>query len=387
LSTAFTNTTRAIAADSSSRDKFIIIISLLLLLMWGAWFLMANITLYKTSIEGVIKQHGQDIDLGLTVSGKVSAIYTKLGQQLKKGELILSLDNPALVAGLAHNKVLLSQLDAQFKMLGNEQHASTTASQLTLEELQIKLHQLQQNLTYLQEIAEIQANIEDRHKTLVLTQKGAQLEYLEAQKTYQKALIDMQATRTQISEVEFTLQAANAQSEQALAQLLQRRNSLEQQISRVQTNIQQQQLQLAEYDLRAPQDGVMAALTVIKSGQIIQAGQSVGTLLTATDSYVEAQFDPQDALGHLHAGQQARILVKGFAWTQYGSFNAEVTHVHVAKAIQNKKIRVQLAIKGEQPPSLPLLYDAAETVGSRAVETAGSDTVLMIKPKSDPAVH
>jgi multidrug resistance efflux pump len=360
VSTAFTNTTRAVAADSATRDKLIISISLVLLLMWGGWFLLANITLYKTSTYALVKQQGQDIDLALTVNGKVKAVYAGLGQPLKKGDLILALDSAKLSTELAHSNTLLTQRQAQLKMLASEQLNLTTVTQLTLDEQHTKRQQLKQSLANLQNIADIQANIQQRHKALVSTQKSAQLEYLAAQKSYQQALVDLQGVGAQISQVEHALHLIQAQSKQSTIQLSQRRNTLEQQISQTQTTIQQQQIALDDYQLRAPQDGVMAAFTAIKPGQIIQAGQSVGTLLTAADMYVEAQFSPDEALGHVQVGQQARILVTGFAWTQYGSFNAKVTQV--ANAVQNNQLRVTLAIEGEQPPSLPLLHDAPVSV-------------------------
>lgn len=374
MSTAFTNTTRAVAADSATRDKLIIGVSLVLLLMWGGWFLLANITLYKTSSYALIKQQGQDIDLGLIISGKVKTVYAGLGQPLKKGELILALDSAKLYTELAQSNTLITQLQTQLKMLASEQLNLTKVTQLTLDEQHTKHQQLKQSLANLQNIADIQANIQQRHKALVSTQESAQLEYLAAQKSYQQALIDLQGVATQISEVEHALRLIQAKSEQSTIQLSQRHNILEQQISQTQTNIQQQQIALAQYELRAPQDGVIAAFTAVKPGQIIQAGQSLGTLLTAADRYVEAQFSPDEALGHVQVGQQARILVAGYAWTQYGSFNAVVTQV--AKAVQNNQIRVILTIEGEHPSSLPLLHDASVSVEVSTATVTPLDLVL-----------
>src|SRR5204862_4061883 len=63
---------------------------------------------------------------------------------------------------------------------------------------------------------------------------------------------------------------------------------------------------------------------------------------------------PQAALGRIAPGQQAKMRLDGFPWTEYGAVPAVVTRV--ASEVRDGMVRVELAIDGSQPTRIPLQH-------------------------------
>ena len=89
-------------------------------------------------------------------------------------------------------------------------------------------------------------------------------------------------------------------------------------------------------------------------GSVLRAGDRVCTIIPDGALGVVAFFPPAMALGRIHAGQDARIRLDGFPWTQYGSPSARVSSV--AGEPRNGQIRVELTLEGQRDPRIPLQH-------------------------------
>ncbi|TDF36368.1 HlyD family efflux transporter periplasmic adaptor subunit [Alteromonadaceae bacterium M269] len=374
MSVPFINTTRAVSADRSYSNILTIFISLLLLSLWFSWLFLADISTYKKSENAQFKEAKDSAQISTRVLGKVASIHVELGQAVKKGELLFRMDMSLLTARMNGTLETITQLKTSQQAISHERDALRTKHNITIETQQLKIKQLTEEQQSLTHIIEIQSDIANRYKTLLLTQKGAELDYLNAKKTHQEYVIDYQQVSADIENIELNMQSLEQQHQQTLAQLSQRQSVIGQQLNLAQTHYQQQQLETEHYQIRSPSDGIIASLAPIALGQVLTVGEQIATLLTHTNLIIEAQFSPQDALGHIHIGQQARVELKGFARTQYGTLEAEVTQI--AGAVQNGHIRVKLSITDTPSNTLPIQHDLPASVEIETGKQRPVDLVL-----------
>jgi membrane fusion protein (multidrug efflux system) len=363
-----------VSADKSSRNLLTLLVSLLLLLLWTGWFLVAEIASYKKSDNAQLKEAKSTLEINTAVTGKLNSLDIELGMRVKQGDVLFNIDMSALAVSIQSSLSAISQLKSDLQAIEHERSNLKITQTIALKASESTLAQLNKKQKSFQPIVAIQADISERYKKLHLEQKGAELDYLEAQKTYQEHLLTNQQITADIENTQLQLATLKQTHKQALAQLARRESDVIKQLAEVTEAYEQQQIQTTYYQVRSPVDGIIASLSPISTGHILKAGESVATLLTETDLYIEAQFSPEEALGHIRVGQPARVELTGFAWTQFGSLEAEVTHV--ANAVQNNHVRVKLSIKGAPPESLPLQHDLPATVEVQVARLTPAGLVL-----------
>ena len=79
-------------------------------------------------------------------------------------------------------------------------------------------------------------------------------------------------------------------------------------------------------------------------------GTQVAVVIPAGDLRIEAHFPAATAAGRLKPGQPARLRLDGFAWTAFGTAQAEVTRVGTEP--REGRLPVELALSW-LPPGVP----------------------------------
>jgi membrane fusion protein (multidrug efflux system) len=99
----------------------------------------------------------------------------------------------------------------------------------------------------------------------------------------------------------------------------------------------------SEVELRrivASVDGVLGEVAPLRVGAVITAGEKLAAIVPDGKLRVIAQFKPSAALGRIRAGQNAKLRLDGFPWTQYGTLTARVSEV--ANEVREGYVRVEL---------------------------------------------
>jgi membrane fusion protein (multidrug efflux system) len=86
-----------------------------------------------------------------------------------------------------------------------------------------------------------------------------------------------------------------------------------------------------------------------------------------------ADFDPEAALGRLHEGQTARMRLRGFPWTEYGTVPATVSKV--ASEVRDGKVRVELRID-PTTTRIPLAHGLPGSVEVDVERTSPAELLL-----------
>jgi membrane fusion protein (multidrug efflux system) len=111
-------------------------------------------------------------------------------------------------------------------------------------------------------------------------------------------------------------------------------------------------LEIERREIRAPVAGRLGRAASPQIGGYLKEGEFLGAIVPRGELRVVAEYLPQEALGRVKPGQQARLRLDGFAWTQYGSLPATVTTV--GNETRDGRIRIELAVQSDSRTSIPL---------------------------------
>ncbi|WP_444889360.1 HlyD family secretion protein [Microbulbifer sp. DLAB2-AA] len=355
MPTPFIQTSRAINSDSIYFLALISTLGVFLLLGWGIWFFFKEITVYSVSDQARLEQEQNTVHVSTQSTGRVVAITASLGDTLREGDLLIELDTRAFDLDLDGDLRVSQSLSDQ--LLGIEREERLRDKKFTEDDKalsdQLKLLQEQHKLQINNQ--QIQADVAERYERLLKKQQSSELDYLAAKRTYQQMAMATLASKAAIRATHDRREQLASEYQLSMSELEQRRADLQRQLAEVDTRIQQSTLAVDEQRLRAPISGKLASLADIQEGEVLVAGQQIATLQAEGNITVQAFFSPALALGHIRSGQSARVKLDGFSWARYGQLQARVERV--ASAVQKGKILVELSLRGEIPPQLPLLHD------------------------------
>jgi membrane fusion protein (multidrug efflux system) len=126
--------------------------------------------------------------------------------------------------------------------------------------------------------------------------------------------------------------------------------------------------------IRAPVDGIIAAVTTHRLGDVLAAGNQLATIVPDGVLHVVASFDPSTGLGRLAVGQTGRLRLDGFSWAEYGDVSATVERV--AGEANDKGLRVELRVLRPRNGKLVLRHGMTGRVDV-AIEQIAPATLLL----------
>jgi len=106
--------------------------------------------------------------------------------------------------------------------------------------------------------------------------------------------------------------------------------------------------------IRAPMDGRLGEVAELRIGAFVAEGQRLGAIIPAGRLRVVAEFEPSSALGRIRPGQQARLRLVGFPWTEYGSIATTVDNV--ASEVRAGTVRVELTMQPDAASAVPFQH-------------------------------
>ncbi len=107
--------------------------------------------------------------------------------------------------------------------------------------------------------------------------------------------------------------------------------------------------------IRAPVAGRLSAVAAdLRVGSVVSPGADLATVLPAGGLVARADFLAADALGRIRPGQDARVSLEGFPWTEFGMVPARV--VRVAEEAIGGEVRVELELRPDPAGRIPLQH-------------------------------
>lgn len=302
-----------------------------------------------------------------TEPGVVQEIAIQVGQVVRKGQLLMRLDDTTTTSSLGESEAKARALKAKMVRLEIEENGDysvpfvcpadiqKTAPQICANEVRHlearrtnfenkssvlkerliqrvkELDESKSNITRLGDVIAVTQREKDLIGPMVAKRLVAQTEQLrvdrelteqQGQLSLAREGIDRLAAaineaRLQVTELELQMrQEALAEKTQALAEL-----------SVIDETIRGASDRVARTDIRSPVDGVVNTLDINTLGSYVQAGTVVAGVVPTSDTLlVEARISPRD-VAFVRRGQHAVVKVTAYDFSIYGGLEGEVSNV------------------------------------------------------------
>jgi HlyD family secretion protein len=276
----------------------------------------------------------QRVSIGAVITERVARIPVEEGQSVRRGEVLIELDDTDERAALAQAQASVAQAEAKLRQL--REVALPAAEQGFA---QARANSLQARQAY------------DRTKTLQERGFIGQSQLDDARRNLDVADSQLRAAQLQVQT------NGPAGSDFALAQ-----TALEQ----ARANLRAAQAKLEQTVIHAPVNGVLIARSV-EAGNVVQAGKELMLLAPAGETQVVVEIDERN-LGQLALGQKALGSADAFPGQR---FVAEL--VYINPGIDPLRGSVEVKLKVANPPAF-LRQDMTASVDIEVARRA--DTVI-----------
>jgi len=277
----------------------------------------------------------QRLSVGATVTERVARIPVNEGQKVRKGDVLIELDDKDERAALEQSKASVAQAEAKVRQL---REVALPAAEQTL---------VQAQATAVQARAQF-----DRMKTLRERGFVVQSQMDDAQRALDIAESQLRAARLQVETNKPT------GSDFALAQTA---------LDQARANLRVAQVKLEQTVIKAPVDGTLIARNV-EVGDVAQPGKDLMVLAPVGETQVDVMIDERQ-LSRLALGQKALGSADAFPNQR---FAAEL--VYINPAVDPLRGSVEVKLRVPDPPAY-LVQDMTASVDIEVARRA--DTVYV----------
>lgn len=347
MSTAFSRTTRSLAADHGRPALWAWSVAALALLAWAAWFFFGQVTVYQVSPHARLEAQDAAHSLSTAVAGRLASTRLVLGAQVQAGELLAELDSAIPARRLREAQARQATLGAQAEALQRE---LTAREQSAAAETSAALAAQQAAGFRSEEAAAAARQAFETARRLAEDSAAGGTAPAEAQQARADADQRAAAERALLAESRHLvaeLQGRDAARRADLQALQRTQAALQGSLAETAEQVSRLQLELEQHRLRAPVAGRVAAMEALHAGDTLAAGQLLARIVPEGRFIVVAEFEPAAVLGRMHPGQPARLRLEGYPWAQYGSVAAQVSRV--AGEVKDQRIRVELTPRAPWP--------------------------------------
>lgn len=188
----------------------------------------------------------------------------------------------------------------------------------------------------------------------------AELDVLRTKAEAQKQREAAKSWRLEIRRLEWDLRTRRSDRQARLQRLMREITQLEGQLTATRIVIERLEYEIERRYIRAPVAGRLGEVTPLRVGAMVGVGARLGAVVPPGMLKIMADFLPPAALGRIQPGQPARLRLEGFPWTQYGMVSATVASV--ANEVRDGQVRVELAVRSDAVPPIPLQHGLPGTV-------------------------
>lgn len=352
-----------------SQDKIptfmicIIILMIALFLIWSAF----------TEVDEISRGDGRVIPatrtqtIQATESGVVQEIHIKIGQTVRKGDLIIRLDDTTTASELGEVEARIRGLRATVARLKLEESGDSNSkylcpetvfkvapeicsneAELFIARMENKVARksvLEQRLLQRQkEFDEAQANITRLNGVIEITTEElrlitnaaqrklvAQTELIRVQRESNQLKGELNITQESLPRLEGAIKEARLQIEelelQARQELLAEKTVVLSELSVLEESARGSTSRVERTDILSPVDGVINTMEINTIGAFVQPGDTVAEIVpTSEELVVEARISPND-VAFVVPGQSALVKITAFDFSIFGGLQGEVVNV------------------------------------------------------------
>jgi multidrug resistance efflux pump len=349
----FRQTSSALRSDQERSRRSLVVLAILggVVILAGLWVTLARVPLYAVSQFARLQAREEVHPVDTLAAGRVVTVNLPVGGSVKRGDVLLTLDDTDVRLRLDEARATARGLTAQITALeaeigAREEALATTQSlgKASLSEAQAVRSESEASATLagreraradMMRQAGVVAEAEADRAHAAMVQANAQV-------TARGQRLNVLSTETQRDSAD--RRAQNESLRRALAALVSQRDSAAVQVKRL-------EVESERHTVRASIDGQLGQVRAPQVGSVVTAGQTVAVVTPQTGLELVADFAPSQVIGRVQSGQQARMRVSGFPWTQYGMLDAKVSAV--SSEVSDGRIRVLLVLDETTGSAIP----------------------------------
>ena len=376
---SFPRTLRSLRVDGFRSVVTALIVAVVLLAGWTAWFTLGTVRVFERSEAARIEVAGAPQAIQTPVSGTVVSADLTLGRQVQAGEVLVALDARAEALALEEARRARDASAAQIEFLRAELAATEAATRddqmaarAALAEARAKRREAE---------ARKALASEEASGITKLSQGGhvGDIERLRANTEAQSRAASAEATAVGETRLDWAQRTSTSDRLAAIARLRREVARVEGEETVTTSTIEKLTHEIERRKLRSPVAGRIGEVMVLREGSVVHEGDRVATVVPSGELRVVAEF-AQTAVGRLRRGQSARVRLVSFNWAEYGALKAQV--VSVATEPQGGRIRAELRLTAPPPPGIPLQHGLAGDVDVEVERTTPAALVLRAAGRS-----
>lgn len=329
-----------------SPKKLIPLVLLLAAVGGGTWYYLKPTPIKPLQVSGRIE--GYETNIGAKFAGRIQFVAVREGDQVKKGQVIVRMDDAdiqaqlqAVAAQLMATQQLEQQARLQINVLENQIQEWQLNLQQAKQDAQGKVLQAESNLaSSMAQMNQAQAQLEqakaelklaqinrDRYKKLVIEGAVAQQQFDQYQTALETALATVRARQSSVESYQKLVQSAQGQLTQAKttqfnpgirqAQLEGLYNQLKQaqsklaaaqaDIAQIKANEKEIKSKISDLRVISPIDGVVISRSV-EPGAVVTTGKTLLTVIDPKEVYLRG-FIPEGDIGKIWIGKPAEVFL------------------------------------------------------------------------------
>jgi multidrug efflux pump subunit AcrA (membrane-fusion protein) len=311
---------------------------------------------------------GAEVKVGSRITGKVERLYASIGDRVKKGEVIVQLEQEDLKARVAKAKADLDLAEANLALIRSGSRKEE------IREAEEKIEQARSTLDLSKKILDREKGLLAKGYTTQETVDKAEKEYLVALSQYRAVQETIQIVKEKYTREE--IDAAVARVDQAKASL------------------NEAQVLLSYATIRAPVSGTIGSVST-QQGETVTASLNAPTFITIIDLNrleVDTYVDETD-IGKVKVGQETTFTVASFPDKD---FKGKVMAIYPKAIIQDNVVYYITIISTENPEGLlrpemtatvNILLQKREnvlTVPNGAIRREGGKKVVFVFQNNQP---
>ncbi len=384
------------------------------------WSIFGRIDIYAT-LQGKIIPVGNVKVIEPLMTSKVKAVHVRQGQDVKSGDLLLELDpteqeadRTRLEQDLVITQAISARLDTTIQAIRKKRKAKSVKLP-KLKRTPAHIQQLQQNVltstlrSYAADQARIASEVEQKTYEMLRTKNtvaereklvavmkervdmldslaksgsGSRASYLERAQLLYEQRADLATEKGRLAELGSAIATLKLQGDQRreeqLQKLIAELADNEKRISSLHKEVYKAQNREKQGKLFAPVSGTVQQLSVHTVGDVLTTGQQAMVIVPkGTKLEVEANLQNKDK-GFVKQGQNVRIKVETFNFTQYGVIPGKVISIS-DDAVSQSQTHVSSGNQAQNTQgnsSGPLVFPVRIDLDRETIRVNGEDVKL-----------
>jgi multidrug resistance efflux pump len=355
----FSRTLRSLEADGHRRWAAGLIPALLLLSVWGVWFLVARVSVYEVSDRAWLAVDREAHPIAAPVPGRIASLRMALGQQVAAGEVLAVLEGEEQRSRLEEERARATGFERQAAALhqqiasGHQELADRGhASQAAVEETRSKLREAEAAARLAEQEAARQARL---LASGLIPPAEAERAKSEAEQRHAAA----ESLRQTLGRLAYEEKSTRSEQRGDIDELERELALLTSQTSEARAAVRRLERDLELRTIRAPVAGRIGQIAPVRVGSVLAAGEPLAMVVPKGEIKAIAELLPASA-GRIEPGQRARVVLHSFPAAQYGELPATVSRL--GSEPRDGRIRVELSLRPDRRSRLPLQHGLPGTV-------------------------